>query len=147
MPFRLSLCFTCLLFATALAQDAPTKRFRTTTATEAEQWQKDSRTLLFDLPTLTDLATANEMIPYESITVSEFNHPNYTQFGLQINSTNTRRIKVIVTSPSGKRGEQFPAVVCIHGHGGNRDIVYQPGLYNAFAKVLAEKGFVTISTD
>ena len=41
-----------------------------------------------------------------------------------------------------------PAVVCIHGHGGNRRIVYDPNsLYRGFAAALAERGFVTISAD
>jgi hypothetical protein len=39
-------------------------------------------------------------------------------------------------------------VVCIHGHGGNRDIVYDPkSVYTGFATDLAENGYVTISTD
>ncbi|NQT84186.1 dienelactone hydrolase family protein [bacterium] len=54
---------------------------------------------------------------------------------------------MLVTVPAGQ-GQKKPAVVCIHGHGGNRSIVYQDASpYRGFARVLAENGYVTISTD
>src|SRR5690606_10542975 len=54
----------------------------------------------------------------------------------------------ILTVPISSDRKQFPAVVCIHGHGGNRNIVYDPkSLYAGFATDLAESGYVTISTD
>jgi hypothetical protein len=147
MPFRLALFFVCLLIPAALAQDAPKKRFRATTPAEAEQWQKESRKLLFELLKLSDLATAKEKIPFDAKRLSLTAGAKHTQEEWEINSTSTRRMRFILTVPKRQLGEKFPAVVCIHGHGGNRNIVYQPGLYNAFAYELADKGFVTISTD
>jgi len=46
------------------------------------------------------------------------------------------------------RDKKCPAVVCIHGHGGNRRTPYAPsGAYRGFGLALAKRGFVTISTD
>ena len=67
---------------------------------------------------------------------------------IEINSTPTRRIKVLVARPMAPGATAHPAVVCIHGHGGNRQIVHDPNsLYRGFAAALAERGFVTISAD
>jgi hypothetical protein len=66
---------------------------------------------------------------------------------VEFNSTPTRRIKALLTLPDSKT-ELCPAVVCIHGHGGERKIVYDKGsLYRGFAAELAKQGYVTISTD
>ena len=66
---------------------------------------------------------------------------------IEFDSTPTRRIKAIVTIPV-NGSATAPAVVCIHGHGGNRHIVYDRGsLYRGFADDLASRGYVTISTD
>jgi hypothetical protein len=54
---------------------------------------------------------------------------------------------VIVTIPDGD-GKNLPAVVAIHGHGGNRHIVHDAStVYKGFAAALAARGLVTISTD
>src|SRR5262245_42321257 len=102
MPYRLALLCSVLFLSTALAQDTPKKHFNATTPDEAEQWRQESRKLLFDLLKLTDLATAKEMMPFEPIVVAEFDHSKYTLFRLQINSTKTRRIHVLVTIPKEK---------------------------------------------
>lgn len=67
---------------------------------------------------------------------------------VELDARSDRRIKVVVTIPAGGVGGKCPAVVCIHGHGGNRDVVYdEKSVYHGFAKTLAEHGFVTLSTD
>ena len=67
---------------------------------------------------------------------------------MEIDSRPDRRIKVVLTVPVDAARGKTPAVVCIHGHGGKRDIVYDPkGIYRGFAKVLAERGYVTLSTN
>jgi len=53
----------------------------------------------------------------------------------------------VLTLPVHRKGP-YPAVVCIHGHGGSRHSVYDvESIYRGFATALAEKGVVTISTD
>ncbi|MCC7086983.1 MAG: acetylxylan esterase, partial [Pirellulales bacterium] len=109
--------------------------------------------LLFDLLKLSDLqATRQEgakPIPFDVKTLSSEDRGNYTWNEIEFNSTPTRRIKAILTIPKATNSDQkFPAVVCIHGHGGNRNIVYDVNSpYRAFAIKLAEDGYVTISTD
>ena len=43
----------------------------------------------------------------------------------------------------------MPAVVAIHGHGGNRMTPFDPeqAIYKSFGSELARRGFVVISTD
>jgi hypothetical protein len=54
----------------------------------------------------------------------------------------------VLTIPKDAVAGATPAVVCIHGHGGNRNSVHDPkGLYRGFATTLAAGGYVTLSTD
>jgi dienelactone hydrolase len=148
MRSRLALLALLFFPFTTFAEDLPKKRFTAATPAEAEQWQQESRKLLFDLLHMSDLVAKKEPIP---LAPKPGLHTKFSgkflQREVEINSTPTRRIKIIVTVPDHQPGKKFPAVVCIHGHGGDRNIVYRPGLYNAFARELAERGFVTISTD
>ena len=77
---------------------------------------------------------------------------------LEINSTASRRIRIIVTVPTSQK-EPFPGVVCIGGHGSNLHSPYSDDtvakgeakaksdqIYKAFGTVLAKRGYVTIST-
>ena len=72
----------------------------------------------------------------------------FTRRLLEIDARPDRRIKVIVTVPADAKQGRTPAVVCIHGHGGTREIVYaKDSPYRGFAEVLAGQGYVTLSTD
>ena len=56
-------------------------------------------------------------------------------------------MRFVLASPLKERG-LCPAVVCIHGHGGNRHLVYDStSIYRGFARALTERGCMTISTD
>ena len=61
---------------------------------------------------------------------------------MEINSTPDSRIKVVLTVPRNV-SEACPAVVAIAGHSGTRHSCYQG---RGFATLLAEKGYVTVST-
>jgi hypothetical protein len=118
---------------------------------ELEAWQETSRQLLFDLLKLSDLAKEREAgadsIPFDVKILSTKDKGKYTLQEIELASTPTRRIKAIVTLPKSD-ATSMPAVVCIHGHGGNRHIVYdRRSLYRGFADELAASGYVTISTD
>ena len=129
-------------------------KFSAETAEEAVAWQKASREKLFHLLRLEDLLEANKpdrkgrpgLAADEKILQTK-REEKYMRYDMEINSTGTRRIGVVLTVPRPRR-EKVPAVVCIHGHGGNRSIVYQDASpYRGFARALAENGYVTISTD
>ncbi|NQT36119.1 MAG: acetylxylan esterase [Planctomycetes bacterium] len=64
---------------------------------------------------------------------------------MEINTTPTRRIKIVLTLPTNARGP-FPAIVAVAGHGGTRHTCYVKASYHRCAHVLAERGYVTIST-
>ena len=124
--------------------------------TQAATSQASSRELLFALLKLDDLveadrsdAQASPGIPLEPTTAATRTAEKFTRHDLEIHSTPTRRIKVVYTVPDGGAGDgTFPAVLCCHGHGGDRDIVYDPAsIYNGFALRLAQRGYATISTD
>ncbi len=122
-----------------------TMRYKTQSAEAAAAWQKDLRGRLFELMKLADLRKAE--IPLDAKTSSSQDKGEYTLTEMTIRSTRGREINVLVGLPKGKTGP-LPAVVCIHGHGGSRQIVYDgQSIYRGFADALARKGFVTISTD
>ncbi len=132
---------------------APKMRFASDTRAAAEHWQAAARNLVFDLLKMTDLqatrAPGGAVIPFAAKELRSEDRGKYVWSERELNATPTRRIQVVVTVPKeGQPGGKFPAVVCIHGHGGNRYIVYdRKSIYHGFATELAERGFVTISTD
>jgi hypothetical protein len=138
-------------FPAFASEPVPQRHFSATTPEEVEAWQQDARTLLFDLLKMSDLVAEREKsleaVPFDAKELSSTDHDNYTLKEIEFNSTPTRRIKALVTLPKGD-AQKLPAVVCIHGHGGSRQIVYDPrSLYRGFATKLAAEGYVTISTD
>jgi hypothetical protein len=131
----------------------PKMRFGSETRADAQKWQQEARRTVFELLKMADLqatrAPGGEAIPFADKELRSEDRGKYVWSEREIRSTKTRPIKVVVTIPKDSRpGEKLPAVVCIHGHGGDRYIVYdRKGIYGGFATELAERGFVTISTD
>jgi len=133
--------------------DARKLKFAATDRDQAVAWQESSRRLLFDLMKMSDLVKADRAGPegrpgiaFNAETLATQKADKFTRYDIEMNSTPTRRIKAILTVPheSGKA----PAVVCIHGHGGDRTVVYDPSaIYHGFALQLARRSYVTISTD
>lgn len=114
---------------------------------DAAAWQQDVRARLWPLLKLDDLVANRAAIALNPTQISSDKKKGYELQEIEINSTPTRRIKVLVARPE-QAGSIRPAVVCIHGHGGNRRIVFDPdSLYRGFAAALAERGFVTIAAD
>ena len=126
-----------------------------TDATAFRQWQQNARTTLFALLEMDDQVAANRhtelgrspLALNETILKTE-HHEAFTRYLLEIDSRSERRIKVVLTVPKQAKKGKTPAVVCIHGHGGDRDAVYEPKIiYRGFATVLANSGYVTLSTN
>lgn len=139
------LCLTALITTAYVAADpAPKHAFHATTSAQATTWQTESRSLLFRQMKIDDLQ--GKAIPFAVTELRSETRDKYIWKEIELASTATRRIKAVVTIP--KEVGKHPAVVCIHGHGGNRNIVHdRKGLYRGFAAELAERGFVTIATD
>jgi len=133
--------------------DARKLKFATTDRDQAVAWQESSRRLLFDLMKLGDLVKAERGGPegkpgiaLNADILATQKADTFTRYDLAIHSTPTRRIKVVLTVP--QKSGKVPAVVCIHGHGGDRNVVYDPSaIYHGFALQLARRSYVTISTD
>lgn len=122
-----------------------TRSYRRGSPEEARAWQQGLRRDLLRLLSLDDLAGKN--IPLKPEVVRSEKKKSYILQELTISSTPGRRISVIVTIPDGD-AKGLPAVVAIHGHGGNRRVVHDEStVYKGFAAALAARGFVTISTD
>jgi len=114
---------------------------------EAVRWQEDVRGALFGILKMEDLVSTETPLPFEKKELREEKLKSYQQIELEINSTRRRKIPVILTLPN-KAGGPFPAVVCIHGHGGTRYSVHdRSSVYKGFAAALAESGFVTVAVD
>jgi len=137
----------CFIQKTDAEENRRRLKYSSRLAAEAKIWQKDLRAQLFRLLKLDDLVTAQAKIPLEANIISSHRRDNYIRQDIEINSTFNRRISLVVSLPQTAE-KLIPAVICIHGHGGDRNTVYDEKLiYKNFATVLAEKGYVTIATD
>ena len=114
---------------------------------EAIAWQHELRHNLFQVLQLEDLVSARGDIPFHPEVHFSRENENYTMQEIEISTTAGRRMKVLLTLPVNP-GHKFPAVVCIHGHGGDRQVVYDTASsYRGFASELAKRGYATISVD
>jgi hypothetical protein len=142
----------CLLVgfaASATGSESPLRTMKYTSRPQADAaaWQQEVRAKLWPLLKLDDLVADRATIALHPAPISSEKKKGYDLQEIEINSTPTRRIKVLVARPE-QTGSTRPAVVCIHGHGGHRRIVYDlNSLYRGFAAALAERGFVTIAAD
>ena len=144
--------------AASAARGGPTdqrkRRFSATDRKQALAWQGESRKVLLELMALSDLIEADlpergrPGIALKPAVTSTTAEDDYTLYELGLNSTPARRIGAILTVPKAASPRKCPAVVCIHGHGGDRRTPYAPaGAYRGFGLALAKRGYVTISTD
>ena len=130
-------------------------RFSAADQKQAVAWQEEARTKVRELLKISDLVHADLDgtngkprldFKIEIQKTTKDKDGRFTRYDLEMNSTLTRRIPVVLTVPAG--AGRFPAVVCIHGHGGSRNIVYDPAsIYRGFALELANRGYVTIATE
>lgn len=120
-----------------------TMRYSPRSADQARAWQRELRQKLRELLKLQDVSS--EPLAPQVLKTEEL--PGHLLQEVELQATRKRRIKALVAIPRGVQ-PPYPAVVCIHGHGGNRQIVYdQTSVYRGFATRLAQTGYVTIATD
>ena len=125
---------------------------------DARAWQVDVRARLFQLLKMNDLIQRRDAIPLSVKELFSANRETYYVKEVEINSTSSRRIRIVVITPSSKNGP-VPAVVCIGGHGSNLYSPYDPktiageglkrksdSIYKGYGTVLATMGYVTVST-
>ncbi len=120
-------------------------KYLRTSASSPTSWQDRVRSQLIDLLKVGDQIYDKEIYPFESETISSKEIHKYQVTEMKINSTPFRQIEIVVTIPN-EFVDFCPAVVAIAGHGGNRHTCYTKESYHQCAHVLAQQGFVTIST-
>ncbi len=121
-------------------------KYTSRTQQQATVWQNELRLRLLRLLKMDDLVSKETLTPLHPKTLSAEKREKYVFREMEINSTPGRRIKIVLTLPTNREGP-FPAVVVISGHGGTRHTCYESARgYSRFAHVLAEAGYVTIST-
>jgi dienelactone hydrolase len=145
---RLSVVMALLMILPAMAvygQKQRTMRYSTRSAKKAEVWQAELRSKLAVLMKVEDLIGTGKSIPLDMKEIRTENMGDYLLKEIEFNTTTTRRIRVLITCPLKSTGP-WPAVVCMHGHGGTPGIVYEKAsLYNGFADELARRNYVTIA--
>ncbi len=108
-------------------------------------WQNEVRSRLFSLLKLDELLSGRGNIALNPKELSSLDKGAYLLKEVEINSTFARRIRVLVTFPK-QAGGQYPAVICIHGHGGVIQSVYDTAsIYKGFGEALAIRNYVTIA--
>ena len=115
---------------------------------EALEWQEGLRRDLAQRMKITDLLKQRERYGFDATILQERTEDGYVQREIEFQSTHGRRLRVILTLPRPPAAGRLPAVVCLHGHGGSRHVVYEAeGPYRGFAAELGRRGFVTIAPD
>lgn len=121
-----------------------TMRYTPRTGEQAAVWQQELRGKLAKLLRIEDHDRSN--IALDALVGRTEEQNGYTLREVALTSTPARRIMALVGLPNGPG--PFPAVVCIHGHDGSRDDVYDKRtIYKGFADDLSRAGFVTIAVD
>ncbi len=131
-------------------------KYTSRSADDTKSWQRNVRAELSQLLKIDDLIRTKDAILLEPKVLFSADRHTYRVRELEINSTSTRRIRLVVTIPALHRGP-LPAVVCMGGHGSSlyspydkstvaKDRAKSDHIYKGFGTVLAGKGYVTIST-
>lgn len=144
--FTLALAMVFVAVGTvAFAQKQRTMKYSSRSPRLAEAWQEELRAKLGTLMNIDGLLAGRTGIPLNPAEIRTENKGAYLLKEIEINSTANRRIRVLVTCPLLSTGP-WPAVVCIHGHGGRPTSVYEKDSpYKAFADELARRNYVTIA--
>lgn len=122
--------------------------YRPGTPEAARTWQNGLRSKLFDLLHVTDLVETRTELPLHPELGEPEARAGYVLRTVRLSSTPGRTFSACLALPEDAK-PPYPAVVCIHGHGGNRMTPFDPERkeYKNFGGVLVRKGFAVISTD
>jgi pimeloyl-ACP methyl ester carboxylesterase len=118
--------------------------FTATNRSEAVAWQRRARSRLFEL--VSACAPRKTLLerPLDFQIASSEKRAGYTFHHASFQGNDAQRYACLWTMPDG--AGPFPAVLCLHGHGGSADAVWEPRqIYDGFARRLAEGGYCTLA--
>ena len=144
----LMICVLSFITPPATGGDMRTMQYTPRSADDAKQWQEDVREALFEHLHLADLVKARRHISLDPQVMKTEERDGFALAHIRIRSTEERTIDAVHARPVEAEGA-LPAVVCIHGHGGDRFTPFNPEArqYKLFGTELVRRGFVVISTD
>ncbi|MCC6142357.1 MAG: prolyl oligopeptidase family serine peptidase, partial [Candidatus Hydrogenedentes bacterium] len=116
-------------------------------AATLEAWQTETRAALVELLKAGDaLDHSNATLQAKELTRED--RGSYWLRTVELDASPVRRMRALVGIPKTLPARKAPAVVCIHGHGGTAESVYDgETAYKGFAAVLASQGYITIAAD
>jgi dienelactone hydrolase len=133
-----------LLVASALEVTAPDEfqlPFKAETRREAEAWQQAIRERLLDI---VEAQCPKKETPLETKAGEYKQEDGYRQADLRLTGNDGKSIEATLTVPEGEG--PWPAVLCLHGHGGSREAVHDGSSnYGGFGAEYAKRGFVTLA--
>ncbi|MHB1038483.1 MAG: dienelactone hydrolase family protein [Pirellulales bacterium] len=142
-----TLAASVLLAASALA-GVPEKfqtPFAAKTKDEAAAWQQAARAKLLELVTKQEPRRATSELPIDLQLGPPQDKGAYTLFAasFQGNEKGSRH-RGLLAVPKG--AGPFPAMLCLHGHGGTAEAVFDPkNIYHGFADRFARGGYVVFA--
>jgi hypothetical protein len=122
-----------------------TLRFTADSKGAALAWQKNTRQKLFELLGISDLVKARRSLPLHAKELSTEDRGDFVIHEMEIDSTPTRRMIVLVGIPK-QVCKSCPAVVCLAGHGSPRNGPYDlspQSVQRGFGSVLTSGGVIT----
>jgi hypothetical protein len=125
-----------------------TMRYTPGSAEEAVAWQGELRARLCELLHVSDLMETGASVPLGARVLATEEREGFRLDTLELRATPGRVFQAMLAVPA-EASRPMPAVVAIHGHGGNRMTPFNPeeAMYHSFGSELARHGFVVISTD
>ena len=146
--FPLALAFLALV-AFVHAGQVPAKfemPFAAKTKEEAVEWQKKARARLFELVGKQEPRFSTAEVPLDVQLGKAEDRGDYTLTPLSFQGSNksATRHNAFLAIPKGKG--PFPAMLCLHGHGGKAEEVFDPkSIYHGFADRFARGGYVVLA--
>jgi len=115
--------------------------FSAAEAVQARAWQSDVRAHLLEI---VSAQNARHETLLDVALDAETDRGSYTEATLRFTGNEGQRIEATLTRPKAKG--PFPAIVCLHGHSGSRELAHDPtSIYKGFAAEYARRGFVTLA--
>ncbi len=115
--------------------------FQAQNLAEAQAWQAKVRARLLEIVAAQNPRKDTPM----DLRVGEFaDGPKFRKADVTLTGNEGTPIEATLTVPNGKG--PFPAILCLHGHSGSREKVWDSqSEYKGFGRAFAERGFVTLT--